>query len=131
MAGSVVLPAVVPLFLKSKQLNDLIGPARYVNWTVNAWATVIWSDEATFMTGERGRLYITRRVWEKSHPDCIQSVYRLGRTSFMVWGAIGWGWKSKLVFLERRHGKRGINSRDYAEQVLEVRYLISNISRLY
>ncbi|OCK88086.1 uncharacterized protein K441DRAFT_647322 [Cenococcum geophilum 1.58] len=71
------------------------------------------------MTGERGRLYITRRVWEKSHPDCIQSVYRSGRTSFMVWGAIGWGWKLKLVFLERRHGKRGINSRDYAEQVLE------------
>lgn len=29
------------------------------------------------------------------------------------------GWKSKLVFLERCHGKRGINSRDYAEQVLE------------
>jgi hypothetical protein len=83
------------------------------------------------VTGERGRLYITRRVWEKLHPDCIQSVYRSGRTSFMVWGAIGWGWKSKLVFLGGRHGGGGINSRDYAEQVLEVRYLILNISRLY
>lgn len=119
-------------FVSEKQTATRLDWARrYINWTVNAWATVIWSDEATFVTGERGRLYITRRVWEKSHPDCIQSVYRSGRTSFMVWGAIGWGWKSKLVFLERHHGKKGINSRDYAEQVLEVRYLISNISRFY
>ena len=37
-----------------------------------------------------------------------------------MWGVIGWGWKSKLVFLERRYSKKGINSRDYAEQVLKV-----------
>ena len=35
----------------------------------------------------------------------------------MVWGAIGWGWKLRLIFRER--GKsRGIDSYDYADQVL-------------
>lgn len=37
----------------------------------------------------------------------------------MVWGAIGWGFKSKLVFLQREHGKKGIDSWDYASQVLK------------
>ena len=35
----------------------------------------------------------------------------------MVWGAIGWGQKSKLVFLERPE-KGGICSRHYRDQVL-------------
>ena len=38
----------------------------------------------------------------------------------MVWGAIGWGFKLKLVFLIESTGARGINSKDYAEQVLTV-----------
>ena len=37
----------------------------------------------------------------------------------MVWAAIGWNWKSELVFLERKEGKRGICSTAYTEQVLE------------
>jgi hypothetical protein len=36
----------------------------------------------------------------------------------MVWAAIGWDWKSKLVFLERKEGKKGICSTAYTEQVL-------------
>ena len=36
----------------------------------------------------------------------------------MVWEAIGYGWKSKLIFL-RPSGKRGITAKDYEQQVLE------------
>ena len=38
----------------------------------------------------------------------------------MVWGAIGQGWKLKLIFLEKggEEGQRGINSYDYADQIL-------------
>ena len=38
----------------------------------------------------------------------------------MVWGAIDWGFKSKLVFLTKSTRTRGINSKDYTEQVLTV-----------
>ena len=50
----------------------------------------------------------------------MQLVYRSGRTSFMVWGAIGQGQKLKLIFLEKgsEKGQRGINSYDYADQIL-------------
>ena len=38
----------------------------------------------------------------------------------MVWGVIGWGQKSKLIFLEKgsKEGQRGINSYDYADWIL-------------
>lgn len=37
----------------------------------------------------------------------------------MIWGAIGWDYKSPLVFIEKLEGKRGICSQAYLEQVLE------------
>jgi hypothetical protein len=83
------------------------------------WRKVVWSDECTFETGKIGRVWITRRADERRCPSCIKSVYRSGRTSLMIWGAIGWTWKSKLVFLDKLEGHKGICSQAYLEQVLQ------------
>jgi hypothetical protein len=37
----------------------------------------------------------------------------------MVWDAIGWGYKSKLVFLCKEGNSKGINSKIYVTQVIE------------
>ncbi|PVH67976.1 hypothetical protein DL98DRAFT_442307 [Cadophora sp. DSE1049] len=37
----------------------------------------------------------------------------------MIWGAIGWDWKSPLVFLTKKEGRKGICSTAYTDQVLE------------
>jgi hypothetical protein len=37
----------------------------------------------------------------------------------MVWGAIGWDWKSPLIFLTKEEGKKGICSTAYTNQILE------------
>ena len=37
----------------------------------------------------------------------------------MVWGGLGWDYKTPLVFLIREEGKRGIYSTIYLNQVLE------------
>jgi hypothetical protein len=37
----------------------------------------------------------------------------------MIWGAIGWDYKSPLVFLEKLPGRKGVCSKAYLEQVLE------------
>lgn len=58
-------------------------------WSIQKWKCVIWSDEATFETGKQGRVHVTRRTDEKACPTCIKSIYRSGRTSVMIWGAIG------------------------------------------
>ncbi|PQE19211.1 hypothetical protein CJF30_00007538 [Rutstroemia sp. NJR-2017a BBW] len=41
------------------------------------------------------------------------------RVSVMIWGMIGWNYKSPLVFLEKRPGCKGVDSTAYKEQVLE------------
>ncbi len=80
---------------------------------------VVWSDEATFETGKSRRIWVTRRVDERRCLDYIQSIYRSGRTSVMIWGAIGWDYKSELVFIEKLLQRKGICSRTYLEQVLQ------------
>ena len=82
------------------------------------WRKVIWSDECIFELGKNGRIWVTRRVDEKRCSDCIKSTYRSGRVTVMIWGAIGWDWKSPLVFLEKEEGCKGVNSRAYRDQVL-------------
>ena len=37
----------------------------------------------------------------------------------MIWGAIGWDWKSPLVFLGKREGHKGVDSQAHIDQVLE------------
>jgi transposase len=37
----------------------------------------------------------------------------------MIWGAIGWDYKSPLVFLEKLPGRKGVCSKAYLQQVLE------------
>jgi hypothetical protein len=37
----------------------------------------------------------------------------------MIWGAIGWDYKSPLIFLEKLPDRKGIYSKAYLEQVLE------------
>ena len=74
---------------------------------------------ATFETGKRGRLWATKIPDEKHCLGCIKSVYRSGRMSVIVWAAIGWGWKSPLIFLEVEDGSKEICSKAYLYQVLE------------
>ena len=49
----------------------------------------------------------------------MRSVYRSGRVSVMIWRAIGWDYKSKLVFIEKLPNRKSICSKAYLQQVLE------------
>jgi transposase len=72
-------------FINKKQAAERLAFARkYRWWGTRDWAQVLWSDEATFETGKRGRVYVTRRPDEKRCNTCIKSVYRSGRTSVMI-----------------------------------------------
>lgn len=117
-------------FISRKQAKKRLAFAeRHRWWGTSDWAAsrpgggdwrkVIWSDECTFELGKAGRIWVTRRIDEKKCPDCIKSIYRSGRVSIMIWGAIGWDWKSPLVFLEKEEGSKGVNSKAYLHQVLE------------
>ena len=76
-------------FISKKQAEKRLAFAfKYRWWGIKDWKKVVWSDEATFKTGKRGKIYVTRRPEEKNCQTCIQSVYRSGRVSVIVWAAI-------------------------------------------
>jgi hypothetical protein len=98
-------------FINKKQAAERLAFAqKYRWWGTKDWAQVLWSDKATFETGKRGRIHVTRCPDEKKCNMCIKLVYRSGRASVMIWGAISWDWKSPLVFLEEEEHMKGICS---------------------
>ena len=58
-------------FLTQKQKEARLRWAReHVDWTLEDWMRVIWTDEATFETGLDTRLcYVTRRPGQQWSPD--------------------------------------------------------------
>jgi transposase len=85
------------------------------------WFTILWSDEATFMIGGKSvKQKMTRKAGERFHPDCIQHQRHRGQTQPVnVWGAIGYNYKSPLLFL-KGSGKNGaFTQKDYLKQVLD------------
>jgi transposase len=72
----------------------------HVNWTVQQWKNVIWTDEATFEIGKKFRQI---RVWcstkETYELDCFVPSFKNGRTSVMIWGAFYNNLRSSLAFM--------------------------------
>lgn len=113
-------------FISRKQAKKRADFARWYRW----WGI---SDFAAPRPGGGGlaegymvgRVYVwaweewedldNRRVDEKKCLDCIKLTYYSWRILIMIWGAIGWDYKSPLVFLEKEEGCRGVNSRVYRD----------------
>ena len=79
----------------------------------------MWSDECSFDMSRGITKWVICTKRKHYHSACCKSVFKSNLISIPIWGAIGYNWKSPLVFLEG-HGKRGrITMEDYKTQVLE------------
>jgi hypothetical protein len=56
-----------PFILKKAAEKRLAFAIKYRWWGIKSWKNVVWSDEATFETGKRGKIYVTRRPDEKNY----------------------------------------------------------------
>ena len=85
------------------------------------WLKVLWSDEVTFLVGGRTvKRRVTRKKGERTHPTCIQHQFHRGHTTPVhAWGAIGYGYKSPLIFLHGSGKTGAFTQKDYLAQVLE------------
>ncbi|KAF8847761.1 hypothetical protein BDZ45DRAFT_778899, partial [Acephala macrosclerotiorum] len=79
------------------------------------------SDEITFLVGNRSaKERVTRNKTERYYENCIQHQFHRGHTTPVnAWGAIGYGYKSPLLFIERTEKNRAFKQVDYFAQVLE------------
>ena len=98
----------------------LLWAIAHIFWT-HEWLKVLWSDEVTFLVGGRTvKERVTRKNGERTHPTCIQHQLHRGHiTPVNAWGAIGYGYKSPLIFVKGTGKINALKQVDYLAQVLE------------
>ena len=85
------------------------------------WRKILWSDEVTFLIGGRKcKEKVIRKKGERFHPDCIQFQMHRGHTTPVhAFGAIGYGYKSQLLFITGTGKNGAFKQSDYLAQVLK------------
>ncbi len=73
------------------------------------WEEVLWSDESTFYIGKQRKAIVIHTRKERYCSYTCQNRYRSGRTSFPIWAAVGWNYKSPIVFLSGLGAKGGLS----------------------
>jgi hypothetical protein len=84
------------------------------------WTKILWSDECTFEFDLRIKQRVIRRRGTRNTPNKIQwQKQRKGPGRWNIWAAIGYNYKSPLIWL-KGSGKNGaFLQKDYLSQVLE------------
>ena len=67
-------------------------------WIIEDWKKVIWTYKSTFVIGKSSRQIL---VWQKNDEryklDCLTLIFKLGRTSIMIWGGFTATHKLSLI----------------------------------
>lgn len=88
---------------------------EHLNWTMDNWRTVLFSDECKvkFFSDDR-RVRVWRREGERFTEPCMHGTDRFGGPSVMVWGGISLLGKTELVILN----EGTVTAASYVEQVV-------------
>lgn len=93
-------PTRVPLLTAQHCLQCLSWARDHIDWTLDDWKTMAWSDESRFqLVRADGRV----RVWCRPHkamdPSCQQGSVQAGGGSIMMWAVFTWNGLGPLVQL--------------------------------
>jgi ketohexokinase/beta-glucosidase len=76
-----------PFLVQRHIAQRLVFAQEHLNWTMEQWSNVIWTDEATFEIGQNVRqLRVWRSAGEEYNIECTGSTFKSGRSSLMIWG---------------------------------------------
>jgi len=108
-----------PYLTAAQVIGRLLWAIAHIFWH-EEWLKVLWSDEVTFLIGGRAaKEKVTRKRGERTCATCIQHQLHRGHTTPVnAWGAIGYGYKSPLIFIRGSSKSGAFTQRDYLAQVL-------------
>ena len=114
------LPARTPRKkpLKSEKIRErrLQFALDHLNWTVDDWKKVAFSDETWCQERENGRLqWVRRRVGEAHNPECVVNTTK-HPLKVMMFGCITPTTKTKLCFIDGN-----VDAKKYVEVLTEVK----------
>lgn len=108
--------------LTAQHKRDRLEFAReYVDWTIDQWKAVLFSDETRvclFCNDRRKRVY--RRQGERFAQACIQETVEYGGGSCMFWGGMSIDGKTNLVCVSRTGSARGQGSLTAPRYITEI-----------
>jgi len=109
-----------PYLLIAQATARLLWAITHIFWHIE-WLKVLWSDEVTFLVrGRTAKEKVTRKRGERCYPTCIQHQLHCSHTTPVnAWGAIGYGYKSPLLFLHRSGQRGAFTQKDYLAQILK------------
>jgi transposase len=90
---------------------------EHIEWTIEDWRKILWSDE-TWCNGDRHtKTYVTRRAGEEWDPTCIVERYQR-RKGWMFWGCFYGNIKGPGVFWEKEWGS--IKEESYRARIVPI-----------
>jgi hypothetical protein len=116
-----------PYLTMAQVKGRFLWAISHMFWTIE-WLKILWSDEVTFLVGGRSAKAKVTRNTKRGHSErycatCIQHQLHRGYTTPVnAWGAIGYGYKSPLLFIQGSGKKGSFTQFDYLNQIL--RYIL-------
>ncbi len=84
-------PHRVPLLSAKNRTRRLQFTQAQLNWTIEDWKNVAWSDESRFLLQHSdSRVRIWRKEHESMDPSRLVSTVQAGGGGVMVWGIFSW-----------------------------------------
>jgi transposase len=102
------------------------------NWnqSITYWKSVIFTDECHLSRNNRSVDYVIRARGQQFCSDCIQVQQKQTNVEFSVWAAVGWNFKSPLIFYNKSGLNGGFTGEDYQRDILEG-YIKKEFSKIH
>ena len=108
-------PANGPKLERHHRTARRIYAREHLEWTVEDWYNVMFSDESKFMLYTHdGRAKVYRRPGERFMQACIEEKVAYGGGSVLAWAGISAESRTELVFIENGT----LNGQRYVEEIL-------------
>lgn len=111
-----------PLLRPANKVKRLKFSEEHVDWTIDKWKSVLWTDESKFeLFGSHRRQYVRRKVNERYKSNCILPTVKHGGGSVMVWGCFSHAGIGQLIKIE------GIMKKEQYHNILQRHAIPSGI----
>lgn len=89
----------------------------HLNWNLEQWRSILWTDETWITGGHHRKQYVTRRKGEEWDPTCIIEKHQR-RQGWMFWGCFSGSQKGPGILWEKDWGT--ITAESYQQRTVPV-----------
>ena len=109
------IAAIKDILTEEHRAARLHFARRYVNYPLEFWRWIVFTDEKSWSSAAHGQLRVRRPPKQRFNRENIYSIKRSGRTTVSVWGGMWLGGITPLTYRVTNN----LTSAQYVTNVLE------------